>query len=234
MVFFNNEFDFLTKFYPNYNEPLKGNNNINNIIFNKNIPPFNPSTNINNMNNTNNMNNYNQLAKELNLKILNLEKENKELRNIKINKENEIFKSKQELMKKEQEIKDLKSKLKDVNYVKNLEEELGNKKKEIIELNKKLLNYENMNQYDNLYNLITINFKSGDDKIDYKIKCLTTDIFATVEEKLYQKYEEYRNTDNTFLLNGTKILRFKTIRENKIKDGDIIQLQNISNIIGFL
>jgi len=224
----------LTKFYPNYNEPLKHNNNINNIIFNKNIPPFNPSTNINNMNNTNNMNNYNQLAKELNLKILNLEKENKELRNIKINKENEIFKSKQELMKKEQEIKDLKSKLKDVNYVKNLEEELGNKKKEIIELNKKLLNYENMNQYDNLYNLITINFKSGDDKIDYKIKCLTTDIFATVEEKLYQKYEEYRNTDNTFLLNGTKILRFKTIRENKIKDGDIIQLQNISNIIGFL
>ena len=186
------------------------------------------------MNNTNNMNNYNQLAKELNLKILNLEKENKELRNIKINKENEIFKSKQELMKKEQEIKDLKSKLKDVNYVKNLEEELANKKKEIIELNKKLLNYENMNQYDNLYNLITINFKSGDDKIDYKIKCLTTDIFATVEEKLYQKYEEYRNTDNTFLLNGTKILRFKTIRENKIKDGDIIQLQNISNIIGFL
>lgn len=218
----------MTKFYPNYTEPLRHNNNIN---IHKNIPLFNPSTNINNVNN---INNFNQIVKELNLRITNLQKENNELNYLKINQENKIFQLKQDLIKKEQEINDLKNKLKDANYVKNLKEELMNKNKEITELNKKLSNYENINQYDNLYNLITINFKSGDDKIDYKIKCLTTDIFATVEEKLYQKYEEYRNTDNTFLLNGTKILRFKTINENKIKDGDIIQLQNISNIIGFI
>ena len=58
----------------------------------------------------------------------------------------------------------------------------------------------------------------------YGIKCLPTDIFAEVEEKLYQKYDNLRNTNNMFNANDKLVLRFKTICENNIKDGDILQL----------
>ena len=78
--------------------------------------------------------------------------------------------------------------------------------------------------------LIAVIFRTTNQEINCAIKCLKTDTFASVEEKLYQKYEEYRNTNNTFIVNGNKILRFKKIYENKIKDGEIIQLQNLSNI----
>ena len=178
--------------------------------------PFNPSTNINNlkyMNNNNQFDPNNAKIKELNQKILILEEENLQLKNRmqNYNQMNNL------IYGLNQQLNDLKNKLKQ-------------KEKELKEISNKLANYENIIQYDNLYNLITINFKSGDGKIDYKIKCLNTDTFASVEERLYQKYEEYRNTNNTFIVNGNKILRFKKIYENKIKDGEIIQLQNLSNI----
>ena len=42
--------------------------------------------------------------------------------------------------------------------------------------------------------------------------------------KLYQKYEDYRETNNNFIGKGKLILRFKKISENGIEDGDKIQL----------
>ena len=53
---------------------------------------------------------------------------------------------------------------------------------------------------------------------------MKTDRFAEIEEKLYQEFEEFRETNNTFMVNGTTILRFKKMSENNIKDGDTIQL----------
>ena len=49
-------------------------------------------------------------------------------------------------------------------------------------------------------------------------------MFAKVEEKLYEIYKDYRNTNNTFMVNNKEILRFKTIAENEIFDGDKVQL----------
>ena len=43
--------------------------------------------------------------------------------------------------------------------------------------------------------------------------------FASVEEKLYQQYPDYRKTNNTFLVDGRAILRFQTIEENRIVSG---------------
>ena len=51
--------------------------------------------------------------------------------------------------------------------------------------------------------------------------------FAEVEEKLYKKFNNLRNTNNMFTANAKPILRFKTIMENNIKDGAIIQLIKI-------
>ena len=75
--------------------------------------------------------------------------------------------------------------------------------------------------------IMVVNFVSIDQKIDFAIKCLVTDTFAEVEEKLYQKYNEYRESNNNFIVNGKLVLRFKKISENGIKDGDKIQLINI-------
>ena len=75
--------------------------------------------------------------------------------------------------------------------------------------------------------IIVVHFISMDQNINYSIKCLKTDTFAEVEEKLYQKYGEYRETNNNFTANGRIVLRFKSISDNHIKDGDKVQLINI-------
>ena len=73
-------------------------------------------------------------------------------------------------------------------------------------------------------NIMVVNFISGDGIINQGIKYLKSETFAEVEEKLYKIYDEFRETNNTFLFGGTSILRFKTIEQNKIKDGDKIEL----------
>ena len=64
-----------------------------------------------------------------------------------------------------------------------------------------------------------INFISSDQKIHFAIPCFKTNTFAEVEEKLYQEFPEYRETNNNFLYNGGQILRFKTVADNKITKG---------------
>ena len=73
-------------------------------------------------------------------------------------------------------------------------------------------------------NLKCINFISNDQKIYYAIPCSGDSIFAEVEEQLYKEFPEYRETNNTFLVNGKQILRFKTINDNKIGKGFPIML----------
>ena len=112
------------------------------------------------------------------------------------NNYNEINYLKEIIKEKDSEIKLLKIQLK------------NNTKETLVDLNK----------------ILVINFISGDYQLSCGIKCLETDTFAEVEEKLYQQYDKYRNTNNNFLVNGNGILRFKTIKENKIKDNDKIVL----------
>ena len=86
---------------------------------------------------------------------------------------------------------------------------------------------ENLNLY-NLNDIISLNFSSTDQKINYSLPCLKNDIFAVVEEKLYKEYPEYRETNNFFIQSGQSILRFKTLKENNIKPGLPIMLFNNS------
>ncbi len=67
--------------------------------------------------------------------------------------------------------------------------------------------------------IISINFNSTDHKVHYSTTCWKTDIFSKAEEKLYQEYPDYKETNNIFVQGGNQILRFKTIEENKIKPG---------------
>ena len=114
----------------------------------------------------------------------------------------------------------------DINYkINNLNEMIKMKDNIINDLKNQLKNEEHKTvNYDDI---LFVHFISKDLKLNYPIKCLKTDTFAVVEEKLYQKYEEYRETNNNFTANGRIVLRFKSISDNHIKDGDKIQLINI-------
>ena len=70
-----------------------------------------------------------------------------------------------------------------------------------------------------LNDMMTVNFISMDQTVHFAIPCLKTNTFAEIEEKLYKQYPQYRETNNSFLANGTQVLRFKTIAENKIGNG---------------
>ena len=116
--------------------------------------------------------------------------------------------------------------------------EINNLRKEILLLNNKLNLKENeindlKNNINNnaieeqkfkLKDIMVITFISQDSTVQYGIKCLPSELFAEVEEKLYKKFDELRNTNNMFTANAKQILRFKKLSENQIKDGDIIQL----------
>ena len=117
---------------------------------------------------------------------------------------NEISDLKKVIKLKDEEIKELKSKV-DI---------LSSK----IDKNHKFVDYENIK---------IIQFLSMDHSLIYSIKCLPSDTFAEVEEKLYKKYPDYRETNNVFQIDGRNILRFKTIAENNIPDGHYVQISKI-------
>ena len=111
------------------------------------------------------------------------------------------------------------------NENKNLKNQLYLKENEINEMKLKIKN--NKNKFISFDDVMVINFESTDSSIHEGIQCLGTDTFAEVEERLYQKYDEFRNTNNMFTFNGRTILRFKNLKENKIRNGDKVILLKI-------
>ena len=149
---------------------------------------------------------------------------NNEINNLK----NELSKAQKIIEQQNLTIKDLQNKLNNYDTkIYNLNIEINNYKNIIyqkeLELNnlKSQLN-NNINNISNNVNfndIMVVNFISSDQIVHYAAKCLKTNTFAEVEEKLYKQYPQYRETNNNFIANGTQILRFKTIAENKIGEG---------------
>ena len=106
-----------------------------------------------------------------------------------------------------------------INEINNLRQIIIQKDKEINELKSQLPKH-NLSMND----IMVINFLSTDQNIRCGISCLADDTFAEVEEKLYKKFNEFRDTNNILLFGGNTILRFKKVRENNIHDGDTIQI----------
>lgn len=66
---------------------------------------------------------------------------------------------------------------------------------------------------------------SQDSQIWTSYSCNINEPFVRVEEKLYNDYPAYKQKENYFLANGTKIWRFLTLKENKLtKDGTKVTL----------
>ena len=136
-------------------------------------------------------------------------KNNEELR-IKLNEESE----------KNRKLKDENEKLK--SELSNLKQKLEKNDAEIKDLKTKISNNEIEKQKYYLYEIMVISFISEDKKINEPFTCLATDIFVEVEKKLYEKYTHLKNANYIFKVNEKTILRFKTLKENEIKNKDKI------------
>ena len=57
---------------------------------------------------------------------------------------------------------------------------------------------------------------------NYSIICKNTEIFKMIEKKLYEDYKKYYDTENYFTFNGKTVDKLKTLKENGIKNNDVI------------
>ena len=92
------------------------------------------------------------------------------------------------------------------NEIKNLQ--LNNNKKILVDLNE----------------LLTIHFKSIDQKVDMPFTCQKSDIFVRIEEKIYNEYPEFKDLNTYFTVNGRVVKRFRSMAENEIRNNDKILL----------
>ena len=136
------------------------------------------------------------------------------------------------------EISELKNKLNtiksvDLNEIKNLRTEITIKDNQLNILKKELKNNNlkiTENKKINISDTKMVSFVSKDKKIIDVIPCIGDETFAEIEEILYRDYPDFRETNNSFFLNGKEILRFKTINDNKIENGKQIILFRQSEV----
>jgi len=148
--------------------------------------------------------------------------------NDEINKlKNELTKANKVIEQQKLTINELQNKLNNYNNtINNYQNIINQKDMELNNLRTQLnninVNNTNKNAIINNFNLnemMCVNFISMDQNVHFAVPCIKANTFAEVEEKLYQQYPEYRETNNNFIANGKQVLRFKTIAENKIGNG---------------
>ena len=74
--------------------------------------------------------------------------------------------------------------------------------------------------------IISINFVSmGNQDIGhYSLVCKNTELFVRLEERLYDDFPQFKNYETYFEKNTKRIKRFKTLDENQIKNKDVITI----------
>ena len=136
-----------------------------------------------------------------NEKTKKLKDENDKL-NIELNKSKNIISNLEDKTKK------------NLNAINNLKNINLQKEDEINNLKLKIKNIDTFNKTSfNKDEILYVHFISSEQNINCPIKCLNTDTFAEVEERLYQKYQEFRETNNKFVSKGKVIMRYKKIIE---------------------
>ena len=119
-----------------------------------------------------------------------------------------------------------------LNKEKNKIEEL---KKENNNLKQKLENYNLKNTKKSEYlvksinqgdKILAVNFVSiGNKDIEhYNLICKNSDLFISLEERLYKDFPKFKEYNTLFKVNGKTIKRFKTINENNIQNNDVISI----------
>ena len=150
-------------------------------------------------------------------RINELEEENKKLKE-------ENNKLEKELEDKDEIIKMQQLKIKD--HENTIKETKINNNKELEKLLDEIKKIKSIIPFDILpgEKIMSIIFKSDDQNILYSVVCKNTDQFTRIKYIIYDKYPEYKESENHFLFNGEKINENKTLEDNKIKDGSLITI----------
>ena len=208
----------------------------------------NNTTNQNQAYNQNNLNTNNELFKYENLnesanksqqlenEQLDVNEQNKNLNNIIKEKDKTIYELKNkvndlinkcklfeyEIKRESRNIESNNNNNNNKDEVMNLLKQLESKNNEIRELKSRVGSGSNLTGGENLIAVIIV---SVDEQINhYAIICKRSDKFVKVEEILYDRFPQFKKTDNYFLYKGKKINRFDTIEENGIPYSAIITI----------
>ena len=175
------------------------------IPFQANMNYQNMGGNMNNMNFQNmggNMNNMNSQNMGGNMNNMNYQNMGVNMNNMKSNEDYLILKNRINQL-------EIESKNKDERIVK-LEEEV-----------KKIKSYF-LSEGEELISLV---FNSNDQTLkDFKIIAKNSDKFNIIENIICEKYPIFKETFNYFIANGKKICKYHTLKENNIKNNDVIIL----------
>ena len=98
-----------------------------------------------------------------------------------------------------------------------LKEKLKKMEEEIKELKEKL-----PFEYTKEDKIITVTFLSFNEDINYSMICKSTDKFQRLEMAFYDKFPEYKNKDNIFIINNKIIDKNNNLEVNNVNDKDII------------
>ena len=110
--------------------------------------------------------------------------------------------------------------------IKELEKQINSNNHEINNL--KEINDKNKIASIKSEEIIAIYFTSIQEDINRPISCKKSDIVSKIEEKIYYEYPKYKDCKTYLTVNGNIINKLKTLEENGIKDGNIINV-NINN-----
>ena len=102
----------------------------------------------------------------------------------------------------------------------SLKNELSNKEKEIFILKNNNSSYIGGKSF-------AISFESIDSRLKYPIICKNNTTIARLEEEVYNEFPDYKECNTYLTCNGETLKRFKTIEENKIKQGNVIIVNKI-------
>ena len=136
------------------------------------------------------------------------------------------LKEKDKLLKEGKETNDnLKTKI--------LEFEIGlndkSKKHNITDIENEIKLFRDYYHFSSNEKLISIKFISCNQDIDFTLITKNTEAFTKIEQILYEKYPQYKDSENYFIVNGNKINKYRTLEENKIRNNDTLTL-NIMNL----
>ncbi len=153
------------------------------------------------------------------LKNQNLEKKIAELEITKQNLENELKIEKEKNAQLESE-KPKENDEKEKTKIIQLYDEISENQKEIKELKNKLSKYP----FEILENekLMSVIISTEDKNTQLSIISKNTEKFIKLEEKFYEAFPNFSQTENSFTVNGNKINKYQNLEENGINNSDII------------
>ena len=143
-----------------------------------------------------------------------------------------------ELIVENKKLKEIINKLNnEINKSKTLQEQIkileNNLAQKNIEI-QNILSQNNKKPYEITYvkpgeKVMSVNFVSmGNQDIGhFSLVCKNVDLFVKLEERLYEKYPEFKKCDTYFLVDTKRIKRFLTLEQNGIQDNSIINLYPI-------